>query len=144
MASAKAAADAAQRTAKATKIKGEVVLIQQKVTSAKKEFGMLVYEQMVAANRPEVERLFNETRTKIEAMEAQIIAKKEQIELLKVPTTPRGAAGAPGGPPMPPPGAPPSAPTGLPPGWRRTETAEGREYFYHEATGETSWTVPTA
>ena len=58
-----AAGDVTARTAKQTKLKGEIMMHQQKVTSIKKEFGVAVFDAMAAANRPEVERLFNETRS---------------------------------------------------------------------------------
>mmetsp|Transcript_6575 Transcript_6575/g.17373 ORF Transcript_6575/g.17373 Transcript_6575/m.17373 type:complete len:183 (-) Transcript_6575:290-838(-) len=47
--------------------------------------------------------------------------------------------GAPVPPPTPPPGGPP-----LPPGWKKATTPEGRDYYYHGTTGETSWTIPAA
>ena len=61
------AGDSTARTAKATKLKGEIMMLQKNIAAAKKDFGAVVYDQMVAANRPEVERLFGEARTKIEA-----------------------------------------------------------------------------
>ena len=45
-------------------------------------------------------------------------------------------------PPEPPPPAPEA--TGLPEGWKSTKTAEGKEYYYHEKTGETSWSLPVS
>jgi len=136
------AGDATARTAKATKLKGEITLLQRNVTTMKKEFGVVVYDQMVAANRPEVERLFVETKAKIEELETQIAAKRQAVADLKLPSTPRDSGADPSG--LPPPPGPPPPPGNLPPGWKRTQTAEGREYYYHEATGETSWTVPAA
>jgi len=142
------AGDAAARNAKATKLKGEIVMLQRNVTSVKKEFGVLVFDQMVQANRPEVERLFGETRAKIDALEQQIAAKRQAVDDLKIPGGPDSSRGSSGDDAIahpPPPGAPPSPGAGsLPPGWKRTVTAEGREYYYHEATGETSWTMPAA
>ena len=32
----------------------------------------------------------------------------------------------------------------LPPGWKCTQSAEGKPYYYHEASGEVSWSVPKA
>jgi len=32
----------------------------------------------------------------------------------------------------------------LPPNWRSARAADGKEYYFNELTGETSWTVPTA
>lgn len=125
------AGDATARQAKATKLKGEIMLLEREITALKKDFGLLVYDQMVAANRPEVERLFSETKAKIEEKEAKIAQKRQHVDELKVPTTPRDSGG--GGDPSawapPPPGPPPpGGGPGLPPGWKRTQTAEGREY----------------
>jgi len=143
-----AAGDKTARTARQTKLKGEIMMHQQKVTSIKKEFGVAVFDAMAGANRPEVERLFNETRSRVEALENDIATKRATIEHLKSPSTPRegipsGVPVAPGAFP-PPPGPPPSGDSGLPPGWQKTATAEGREYFYHTDSGETSWTTPVA
>jgi polyhydroxyalkanoate synthesis regulator phasin len=141
-----AAGSATARASKRTKLKTDVMMLQGKITTAKKEFGAMVYDQMVAANRPEVERLFNETRTKITALEAQVEAKRQQIQALREPSDASNATdiseGGPPPPAAPPPGAPP--PAGPPPGWRATKTAEGKEYYYNETTGETSWTMPAA
>ena len=164
-----AAGDKTARTARQTKLKGEIMMHQQKVTSIKKEFGVAVFDAMAGANRPEVERLFNETRSvraraitrsprpplphnlfesrhsarqRVEALENDIATKRATIEHLKSPSTPRegipsGVPVAPGAFP-PPPGPPPSGDSGLPPGWQKTATAEGREYFYHTDSGESA------
>ena len=54
--------------------------------------------------------------------------------------------GAPPGYGAPPPPTPPPLPAAppLPPGWKTATTPEGRDYYYHSTTGETSWTVPAA
>lgn len=31
----------------------------------------------------------------------------------------------------------------LPPNWRSARAADGKEYYFNELTGETSWTVRT-
>ena len=50
-----AAGDATARAAKQTKLKGEIMLLNQKMEKAKKEFGPLVYDAMVQSiNGPEV------------------------------------------------------------------------------------------
>jgi hypothetical protein len=145
-AAASSASESAARTAKKTKLQGEIMLLQQRITTAKKEFGPLVFDAMVASiNGPEVDRIFNETRQKVEALQADIDAKRLQVDELGH-STPRGpvdvsSGEAPVAPP--PPGPPPNRPP-LPPGWRVTKTAEGKEYYYHESTGETSWTVPAS
>lgn len=34
--------------------------------------------------------------------------------------------------------------TSLPPNWRSARAADGKEYYFNELTGETSWTVRSA
>ena len=94
---------------------------------------------MLADNKAEVERVFMETRSKIEAFEADISSKRQQVVELQEPGSSRNFAAD--SVAVPPPGPPP---TGPPPGWRATKTAEGKEYFFNETTGETSWTMPSA
>ena len=146
---AMAAGDASKRAAQRAKITADITMLEGKVTTAKKEFGLHVFDAMVQANKGEVERLFTETRAKVEALESDLAAKKEKRNALKESSTPRSSsfveAAPPGsGPPpsAPPPGGPP--PGGPPPGWRVTQTADGKDYYYNESTGETSWTMPPA
>jgi len=145
-ASAKAGADATARAAKGTKLKGEVLLLEQKVSAAKKDFGKEVYDAMVACDRQLTERLFNATRAKIEAMQQDISSKKADIEALKIPSSDRRQSTPQDAPPVwapPPPGPPPPMGTpALPPGWKKATTPEGKDYYYHETTGETSWQPP--
>lgn len=142
-AAASAAADATARTAKATKLKGDIMMAQNKIAGIKKELGVPIYDALLANNEIEVQRLFNEAKEKIDALEAGVAEKKATVETLKTPRAASDDAAAPGAPPTAPP-PPPGAEQPLPEGWRKTTTAEGREYYYHEGTGETSWTVPTA
>ena len=141
-AGAKAGADLSARTAQATKLRADIVLLQRSVASAKKDFGPHVYDAMVSGNQSEIDRLFAEVKTKVQGLEAQIEAKRQAVADLKVPASARGSGGDDDVTP-PPPGPAPEA-ADVPAGWKKTTTAEGREYYYHEATGETSWTVPTA
>jgi hypothetical protein len=135
------AGDQTARKAKQAKLNGDIMLLQRKVKATKEDFGVHVFDAMVAADRPMVEGLFGEARTKIEELESAIANKRAQIDGLKGGSVSGGVA-----PPMPPPADPAAggAPPALPEGWRLTKTAEGREYYYHEGTGETSWTVPEA
>jgi DNA replication initiation complex subunit (GINS family) len=137
---AKEGADQAARQAKKTKLNADIMMLQNKVAAAKKDFGTVVYDAMAESNQEEVERLFAETKEKIGDLEGQIEAKRTQINDLKI-ATPRGSAGGESDASSSLPEAPP--PQAIPEGWRKTATAEGREYYYHEATGETSWTVPS-
>ena len=141
-AGAKAGADLSARTAQATKLRADIVLLQRSVASAKKDFGPHVYDAMVSGNQSEIDRLFADVKAKVQGLEAQIEAKRQAVADLKVPASARGSGGDDDVTP-PPPGPAPEA-ADVPAGWKKTTTAEGREYYYHEATGETSWTVPTA
>jgi hypothetical protein len=130
-AAAKTAGDATARAAKQGKLNTEIVMLKNKLAKAKHDFGPLVYEAMVASiNGPEVDRLFNETRQKVEAIQAEIDAKRAEVEALSHGRHSSGAGEASTGggavppPPGPPPGGPP--PSGPPPGWRATKTAEGK------------------
>ena len=97
---------------------------------------------MVSGNQSEIDRLFADVKAKVQGLEAQIEAKRQAVADLKVPASARGSGGDDDVTP-PPPGPAPEA-ADVPAGGKKTTTAEGREYYYHEATGETSWTVPTA
>lgn len=134
-----AAGDATARGAKRAKINAEILVLQGKVKDTKKQFGLEVYDKMLADDKAGVERAFMETRSKIEAFEADISSKRQQVLDLQEPGIARNSAAE--SMAVPPPGPPPTAP---PPGWRGTKTAEGKEYFFNEATGETSWTMPSA
>ena len=84
----------------------------------------------------------------VEALQSEIDAKRAQIEMLKQPSreSASGCSAADVAAHPPPPGPPPGAapPTGPPPGWKATKTAEGKEYYYNENTGETSWSLPVS
>ena len=68
-----AASDVTARQAQKTKLKGEIMVLQGRITTAKKDFGPAVYAAMVdSINGPEVDRLFNATRQKVEALQADI------------------------------------------------------------------------
>jgi len=121
--SAHKAADATERAAKQTKLKGDIMMLEKKMRTTKEEFGKAVYSAMVASDRATTEHLFNECRRKIEGFEADIAVKRQKIESLKTPAgqpspNPHGEAGSWGAPPAgPPPGAPP--PAALPEGWKQ-------------------------
>lgn len=127
----------------------QIAGLERQIAKAKADFGKEVYEAMVASDKQATERLFTATRTRVRELEADIAAKHAFIHDMKhhddsaaSPLPPRGDQssgtwGAP--PPTPPPGAP-----ALPSGWKRATSPDGREYYYHEISGETSWTVPMA
>ena len=61
-AKAKAGADAAERSAKATKLKADIMLIENKLKTVKMEFGKDVYPAMAAGDRNTTETLFMTTK----------------------------------------------------------------------------------
>ena len=148
------AGDATARGAKRAKLHAEIVVLQSKVKDAKKDFGVKVYDSMYAANQAEVDRLFMELRTKVDALEGEIDAKRQMVANLKEPgshlqqeeTQPNPFGAPPQG--ATPPGAPQPAgpPLGLPPSassaldrrraGKATKTADGKEYYFNESTGE--------
>ena len=137
-ASAKQAGDYTERAAKRTKLSGEIYQLQGRITTAKKDFGVQVYQAMLEQNQGQVAQLFNDTRAKVDEMSASIQHKREKITALKLPADKRDSTGGdaaygydvpygappgqPGGPPAgPPPGGPPGygmpPPGGAPPGY---------------------------
>ena len=90
-AGAKAGADLSARTAQATKLRADIVLLQRSVASAKKEFGPHVYDAMVSGNQSEIDRLFADVKAKVQGLEAQIEAKRQAVADLKVPASARGS-----------------------------------------------------
>ena len=154
------AAKATSDAAKTTKLKGEIVLIENKIKSHKQKFGVEVYAAMISSDREATERLFNEIKLFVEHQEAEIQTKRMQIMSIKD----GGAAPPPGLPPgwksAPPPARRPSAEPPRcaahrrrrraraprhsrlsPAAFAEAQSPDGKEYYYHE-NGETSWSVP--
>ena len=73
------AAKATSDAAKTTKLKGEIVLIENKIKSHKQKFGVEVYAAMISSDREATERLFNEIKLFVEHQEAEIQTKRMQI-----------------------------------------------------------------
>ena len=144
-AKAKEGAHKAEVVAKTTKLKADVLLLENKKKTQLMEFGKDVYPAMAAGDRATTETLFMTTKSKVEALEADITHKKEEMERLKHSgDVTAGMAGmSVGGGVGPPSGPPPGGDPPLPPGWKKAMTPEGKEYFY-DANGATSWTFPTA
>ena len=124
-AKAKEGAHKAEVAAKCTKIKADVMLLENKKKTLLMEFGKDVYPAMAAGDRATTETLFMTTKSKVEALEAEMVHKKEEIERLKHSDVTAGVAGMSVGPPPggavgPPPGGPPPAggEPQLPPGWK--------------------------
>ena len=127
-AKAKEGAHKAEVVAKSTKLKADILLLENKKKTLLMEFGKDVYPAMAAGDRATTETLFMTTKSKVEALEAEVTHKKEEIERLKHSGEHAATAGMAGmsvGPPPgggmgPPPGAPPGGEPQLPPGWKST------------------------
>ena len=125
-AKAKEGAHKAEVAAKCTKIKADVMLLENKKKTLLMEFGKDVYPAMAAGDRATTETLFMTTKSKVEALEAEIAHKKEEAERLKHSDVTAGVAGMSVGPPPgggvgpPPGGPPPGGDPPLPPGWKST------------------------
>lgn len=162
-------ADATSRAAKTAKYNGDIELLSMKMKTTKQSFGIAVYQAMVESNQAKVQELFTETQRVVSEIEAAIAEKRRKISELKSSSSsgprstpqvvPQGipqatnvpqAAPVPQAVPIGQPAPPPPGPTGtqamppLPPGWKQTVSPEGREYFYNESTGQTSWLHPEA
>ena len=92
-AKAKEGAHKAEVAAKCTKIKADVMLLENKKKTLLMEFGKDVYPAMAAGDRATTETLFMTTKSKVEALEAEMVAKKEEIERLKHSDVTAGVAG---------------------------------------------------
>ena len=96
---AKEGAHKAEVAAKCTKIKADVMLLENKKKTLLMEFGKDVYPAMAAGDRATTETLFMTTKSKVEALEAEVVHKKEEIERLKHSDVTAGVAGMSVGPP---------------------------------------------
>lgn len=153
-------ADATERLAKSTKLKAELLLLERRIADTKRNFGPDIYDAMAKADKLEVERLFNQCATLVRKLEAESSAKAEQVALLKQPRPHSGAEPEPldqfsdqpppaetgtwGAPPPDPPPSTPAQPEALPAGWKKAVAADGKTYYYHPQTGDTSWVPPPA
>lgn len=140
-------ADATARAAKRSKLIAEIQLLEGKVSTAKKDFGKAVYSAMEARDEAEVARIFGETKARVDSLNQDIADKRTKVESLRTPA--EKASAVPEGVPVatmpgPPPGPPPQDGPPLPPGWKKATSPDGRDYYYHSETGETSWTIPAS
>ena len=134
------AVDYTQTQSKIAKKKADILLIERKIRNEKQEFGIKFYDFKAAGNEEAAERAFQATKTEVERLEGDIARKKGKIDDMR--------AGAPaadepdplsGAPPPPPP--PPSG--DLPQGWKSATTPDGKQYYFNEMNGTTSWSIPT-
>lgn len=79
------AAKAANATKKATqkaKLKAEISLLNSKIKSAKEHFGIIAYPYLVNDDMNGLKQAFQETRNKVEELQAQVTKKEETIRSL--------------------------------------------------------------
>mmetsp|Transcript_20689 Transcript_20689/g.61718 ORF Transcript_20689/g.61718 Transcript_20689/m.61718 type:complete len:94 (+) Transcript_20689:118-399(+) len=81
-AGAKSAGDAVQKSAEKSKLQAENLLLKQKVTGAKKEMGLQIYDAMVLGDQNEVSRVFAQFKAQVDELEAKIREKNGRIEQL--------------------------------------------------------------
>jgi len=78
-----AGADTANRAIKAQAFKAEIMLKEQQVKSIKQEFGVTVYASLESADQAETARIFGEYAAKVNALNAEIAAKRMEISELE-------------------------------------------------------------
>lgn len=82
-------ADVAQRTVKAQALKAEILMKEGTVKGVKQEMGINIYAPLETGDQAEVARIFNEFKVKVDAINAEIAAKRMEIaELEKAGATP--------------------------------------------------------
>jgi hypothetical protein len=74
-----ASADTASRAIKAQAFKAEIMMKEQQVKSVKQEFGVTVYASLESADQAETSRIFGEYSAKVNAINAEIAAKRLDI-----------------------------------------------------------------
>lgn len=78
-----AGADKAQQVIKAQAFKAEIMMKEQQVKSIKQEFGVTVYASLESADQAETARIFGEYSAKVNALNAEIAAKRLEIAELE-------------------------------------------------------------
>lgn len=63
-------------------LKTEIKMKEGQIRDLKREFGLLVFEHMEKSDQSESARVFNESKAKIDAINAEIAAKKLEIQEL--------------------------------------------------------------
>merc|ERR1712010_224112 len=96
-AGAKALGDAAQKGALKTKLSGEIMYLKNKVENLKKDFGVVIFDHMRAGEQAVVQQFLQQFEASIGALEKEIQAKQDEINVLDGAGGPPEAAA--GGPP---------------------------------------------
>jgi hypothetical protein len=79
-------ADMTGRAIKAQTLKAEIMLKEGQIKSIKQEFGVSVYDSMEKGDQAETSRIYNEFRAKIDGLNAEIAAKRLEIQELERPS----------------------------------------------------------
>lgn len=72
-------ADAAGRAIKAQALKAEILIKESNIKGIKQEFGVAVYGAMEKGDQEEIARIFESFRTRTDALNAEIAAKRLEI-----------------------------------------------------------------
>jgi hypothetical protein len=64
-------------------LKAEIMMKEQTISGIKKEFGVAVYQSMEAGDQADTSRIFAEFKAKIDALNADIAAKRLEIQELE-------------------------------------------------------------
>mmetsp|Transcript_11410 Transcript_11410/g.33796 ORF Transcript_11410/g.33796 Transcript_11410/m.33796 type:complete len:101 (-) Transcript_11410:564-866(-) len=78
-------ADAAGKGIKAQALKAEIMMKESQIKSIKQELGVAIYPSLEAGDQAETSRLFNEYKGKVDAINAEIAAKKMEVQELATP-----------------------------------------------------------
>lgn len=79
---ANAAAAQIEIAAEKAKLQAEIKYVQNKVSNAKKEMGLQIYDAMVIGDQNEVSRVFGTFKSQVDSLESQIQEKRARIEVL--------------------------------------------------------------
>ena len=76
-------ADAAQRTLKAQALKAEIMMKESTIKGIMQEMGVAIYPSLEAGDQAETARVFAEYKAKVDAINAEIAAKKVEVQELE-------------------------------------------------------------
>ncbi|KAG8458631.1 hypothetical protein KFE25_008428 [Diacronema lutheri] len=79
-------ADTAGRAIKAQTLKAEIMMKEGTIKSVKQEFGVAVYASMEKGDQADTARVFGEFKSRIDALNAEIAAKRLEIQELDKPS----------------------------------------------------------
>merc|ERR1712072_1076220 len=76
------AAEATRKGALKTKLSGEIMYLRNKVDNQKKEFGVAIFDHMRAGEQAVVQQFLQQFEASIGALEKEIQAKQDEINVL--------------------------------------------------------------